>query len=187
MKCSPDWAAECARRDRKIDPKGDSISQSAAQTAAQTHPQNAPKHPGTPRNPYLTTTYAKLGRFVIDRSSVQVRSSAPFFQQFTDNQFTIRCTTAAFLPVSCRIGNGEKSKMREDRGTASPAANYLRLHLHEGVTWTFKTYCRSLRQNSAASAMPSLHSKDSSRPHLAVAGRPSRKQPLLLPARNDVR
>jgi hypothetical protein len=41
-------------------------------------PKNAPERPGI--HLYFTTTYTKLSHFVIDRSSVQVRSSAPFFQ-----------------------------------------------------------------------------------------------------------
>ena len=55
-----------------------STPQSAAQTAAQHPLQNAKKRPGTLRiHLYLTTTYTKLGLFVIGRSSVQIRSSAP--------------------------------------------------------------------------------------------------------------
>src|ERR1019366_2188818 len=65
------------RANRHLKP-GKSTLQSAAQIAAQTHHNNPQKRPGTPRiHLYLTTTYAKLGLFVIDRSSVQVRSSAP--------------------------------------------------------------------------------------------------------------
>ena len=57
------------------------IPHSAARSAAQTHPRNAPERPLSPCiHLYFTTTYTKLGRFVIDRSSVQVRSSAPDFQ-----------------------------------------------------------------------------------------------------------
>src|SRR5271169_4423032 len=42
-------------------------------------PRSAQKHPKTPcYSPYPTTTYAKLGRFVIGRSLVQVWSSAPY-------------------------------------------------------------------------------------------------------------
>jgi len=41
--------------------------------------RSARKHPETLcYNPYRTTTYAKLGRFVIGRSAVQLRSSAPY-------------------------------------------------------------------------------------------------------------
>ena len=59
---------------------GKSTLQSAAQIAAQTHHHNPLKRPGTARiHLYLTTTYAKLGLFVIDRPRVQVRSSAPLF------------------------------------------------------------------------------------------------------------
>src|SRR5215469_12848051 len=53
-------------------------SKAAAQTAAQCLPEtshNAPKPLHTAL--YFTTTFARLGLFVIGRSSVQVRSSAP--------------------------------------------------------------------------------------------------------------
>ena len=44
---------------------------------------NTPKRLSTPRSPpYLSITCAKLNHFVIDRSPVQFRSSAPSFQVF---------------------------------------------------------------------------------------------------------
>jgi hypothetical protein len=80
----PDFNSECLGGGLDIHlhvtPEGTVEVQSAAQTAAQTHTQNAPERPGKPWNHlYFTITYTKLSPFVIDRSSVQVRSSARGF------------------------------------------------------------------------------------------------------------
>ena len=76
-------------------------------------------------------------------------------------------------------------KIEKDRGTASPAATLLALTPPGRSHMDIQNVLSELRQNSNASTTPSLHSKDFSRPHLAVDDRPRRKQPL--PARNDVR
>src|SRR5437879_12212750 len=52
-----------------------------------TRARNAPEHPLTPQNElYHTTTYAGHGRFVISRSAVQLRSSAPFLSPCASKQ-----------------------------------------------------------------------------------------------------
>ena len=62
---------------------GSSASKNCCTNCCTILSQNALKRPGTTLNRlYLTTTYAKLSLFVIDRSSVQVRSSAPFLLSF---------------------------------------------------------------------------------------------------------
>ena len=67
------------------------------------HPENAPKRPGTLRNHlYFTITYTKLDRFVIDRSSVQVRSSAPLTSFFSPT--ALRDWWALFFIVGDFVG-----------------------------------------------------------------------------------
>src|SRR6516162_687656 len=78
---APDRAAESAHELKKSRPLTERIHTSKCCTNCCTKPyQNAQKRPGIRRNHlYFTTTYTKLSHFVIDRSSVQVRSSAPVF------------------------------------------------------------------------------------------------------------
>jgi hypothetical protein len=68
-------------------------AQTAAQTAAPIASQNALKCTETTWNHlYFTTTYARSGPFVIGRSAVQVRSSAPSFQSLaTVSHCTLSC------------------------------------------------------------------------------------------------
>ena len=75
----PDKAAESAPRTEEIEPCARlcHTPQCCTKCCTNRH-RNAPERPLIPCiHLYFTTTYTKLGRFVIDRSSVQVRSSAP--------------------------------------------------------------------------------------------------------------
>ena len=79
--------------------------------------RNAPKHPKTLcYNPYCTTTYAKLGRFVIGRSAVQVRSSAPAFQSLTC-PFTAP-SIHGDLDCALRCRGSARNRWRASRTTA---------------------------------------------------------------------
>jgi hypothetical protein len=69
-----------------------------------------------------------------------------------------RCFNSASTCSASEMGKAARCERIEEQHPL--LLHDLRSHLQEGVTWIFKTYCRSLRQNSAASAMPSLHSKE---------------------------
>jgi hypothetical protein len=66
--------------------------------------RSAQKHPKTLYyDPYRTTTYAKLGRFVIGRSPVQVWSSVPSLQKLAD-LLTIAYRTTAVSEIRHTVG-----------------------------------------------------------------------------------
>ena len=113
---SASQSTDCCTVDEQQSRRENVASKIAAQTAAQGLPgttQNAPKplHGAL----YFTTTYARLGLFVIGRSSVQVRSSAPFFSEAYEsvhrNLLHICCTNNFFCQTLHRLGHHARHRL----------------------------------------------------------------------------
>ena len=107
--------------------------------------RSAQKHPKTLCcNPYCTTTYAKLGRFVIDRSAVQFRSSAVrelIVRMARENP--ARCLVAR-RGDACRTRNGSPSSSNPNVGAfVSRAKERLRNSLNalNGVNGGIDSLC----------------------------------------------